>query len=80
MSVTSPEIDALLDETSEGWRTGRMSKVDLNLLRLAVYEIRFDEDIPTGVAISEAVELAKQFGGEESSSFVNGILGHIAKE
>ncbi|MBR0398213.1 MAG: transcription antitermination factor NusB [Eubacterium sp.] len=74
-----PEIDRLLDETSEGWRTGRMGKVDLNLLRLAVYEIRFDEDIPTGVAINEAVEIAKKYGGDHSASFVNGILGKIAR-
>jgi len=74
-----PEIDSLLDETSEGWRTGRMGKVDLNLLRLAVYEIRFDEEIPTGVAINEAVEIAKKYGGDHSASFVNGILGKIAR-
>ena len=74
-----PEIDRLLDETSEGWRTGRMGKVDLNLLRLAVYEIRFDEKIPTGVAINEAVEIAKKYGGDHSASFVNGILGKIAR-
>ena len=73
------EIDALLDETSEGWRTGRMGKVDLNVLRLAVYEIRYDEDIPTGVAINETVELAKIYGGDHSASFVNGILGKIAR-
>ena len=74
-----PEIDALLDETSEGWRTGRMGRVDLNLLRLAVFEIRFDEEIPTGVAINEAVEIAKKYGGDHSASFVNGILGKIAR-
>ena len=56
-----------------------MGKVDLNLLRLAVYEIRFDEDIPTGVAINEAVEIAKKYGGDHSASFVNGILGKIAR-
>ncbi|MBQ9063270.1 MAG: transcription antitermination factor NusB, partial [Eubacterium sp.] len=54
-------------------------KVDLNLLRLAVYEIRFDEEIPTGVAINEAVEIAKKYGGDHSASFVNGILGKIAR-
>ena len=55
-----------------------MNRVDLTALRLAVYEMKFDEDIPTGVAINEAVELAKRFGGEDSGSFVNGILGKIA--
>ena len=72
------EIDALLNETSKGWKTKRMSRVDLTALRLAVYELKFDQDVPTGVAINEAVELAKRFGGETSGSFVNGILGKIA--
>lgn len=72
------EIDELLNETSKGWKTKRMSRVDLTALRLAVYEIKFDEDVPTGVAINEAVELAKNFGGDTSGSFVNGILGKIA--
>lgn len=72
------EIDKLLNETSKGWKTKRMSRVDLTALRLAVYELKFDEDVPTGVAINEAVELAKRFGGETSGSFVNGILGKIA--
>ena len=68
------EIDTILNETSKGWKTKRMSRVDLNALRLAVYELKFDEDVPTGVAINEAVELAKRFGGDT----VNGILGKIA--
>ena len=75
-----PEIDALLNETAKGWKTGRMNKVDLTILRLAVYEMKWDDDIPDGVAINEAVELAKRFGGESSSSFVNGILGKLAKQ
>lgn len=70
-------IDEALNEASSGWKTGRMSKVDLNVLRLAVYEARYDEDIPERVAINEAVELAKRFGGDNSASFVNGILGKI---
>ncbi|WP_411335601.1 transcription antitermination factor NusB [Ruminococcus gauvreauii] len=74
------EIDGLLNDKSSGWKTTRMSKVDLTILRLAVYEIRFDEDVPTGVAINEAVELAKRFGQDESASFVNGILGAVAQE
>ncbi len=74
------EIDELLNDKSSGWKTSRMSKVDLTILRLAVYEIRFDEEVPTGVAINEAVELAKRFGQDESASFVNGILGAVAQE
>ncbi len=73
------EIDQLLNEVSQGWKTQRMNKVDLTVLRLAVYEIRFDEDVPQGVAINEAVEIAKRFGGEASGSFVNGILGKVAR-
>ena len=72
------EIDVLLNETSRGWKTKRMSRVDLTALRLAVYELKYDKDVPTGVAINEAVELAKRFGGDTSGSFVNGILGKIA--
>ena len=74
------EIDEAIDAVAEGWKTGRMGKVDLTLIRLAVYEMKYDEDVPVGVAINEAVELAKDFGGEdESHRFVNGILGRIAK-
>lgn len=56
-----------------------MNKVDLTILRLAVYEIQWDEDVPAGVAINEAVELAKKYSGEEGPSFVNGVLGKIAR-
>lgn len=72
------EIDELINEKAKGWTTARMGKVDLTIIRLAVYEIRFDEDIPTGVAINEAVELAKKFGQDESAGFVNGILAKFA--
>ena len=74
------EIDALINQQAKGWTTGRMGKVDLTILRLAVYEILFDDDVPAGVAINEAVELAKRFGQEESSGFVNGVLRTIARE
>lgn len=72
------QIDALLNEKASGWNTGRMSKVDLTILRLAVYEICYDEDVPTGVAINEAVELAKKFGQDASYGFVNGVLAKFA--
>ena len=68
------EIDALLNTVSEGWKTSRMNHVDLTIMRLAVYEIKWDEDVPTGVAINEAVELAKKYGTDDSASFVNGVL------
>lgn len=72
------EIDALLNEKTEKWDTARMSKVDLTILRLAVYEILHDETVPTSVAINEAVELAKKFGQDASPSFVNGVLARFA--
>ena len=74
------EIDNILNEKSTGWKTKRMSKVDLNILRLAVYEMKYDEDVPVKVAINEAVEISKTFGGEDSASFINGILGKVARE
>ena len=78
ISEKLPEIDALLNEKTEKWDTARMSKVDLTILRLAVYEILFDESVPTGVAINEAVELAKKFGQDASPTFVNGVLAKFA--
>ena len=75
-----PEIDEQLNRTAKGWKTNRFASCDLAVLRLAVFEMLYDETIPRGVAINEAVELAKQYGGDESPSFVNGILGEIARE
>ncbi|MDR2889695.1 MAG: transcription antitermination factor NusB [Lachnospiraceae bacterium] len=73
-------VDRMLDERSSGWDRSRMGKVDLAVLRLAVYEICFDPEIPVGVAINEAVELAKKFGQDNSSAFVNGVLSKFADE
>ena len=73
-----PEIDAAVNEVSEGWKTGRMGKVDLTLIRLAVYEMKYDEEVPVGVAINEAVELAKKYGTDDSPSFINGVLAKLA--
>ncbi len=73
-------LDARINHIAEGWQTDRMSKVDVTILRLATYEIFFDEEIPVRVAINEAVELAKRYGGEDSASFVNGILGRMVRE
>lgn len=61
-----PEPDVRIDEAAEGRKTKRMGKIDLTVIRLALYEIEYDEDVPTKVAINEAVELAKEFGGDES--------------
>ncbi len=71
-------IDEMINKTAKGWETSRMGKVDLTLIRLAVYEIKYDDEIPTGVAINEAVELAKKFGQDNSPSFINGILAKFA--
>ena len=68
----------MINEAAKGWKTTRMGKVDLTLIRLAVYEIKFEEEVPTGVAINEAVELAKNYGTDDSASFVNGILAKLA--
>ncbi len=74
------DIDKLLNDNTEGWDTTRMGKVELTVLRLAVYEIVFDEDIPDSVAINEAVEIAKKYGQETSGGFVNAILAKIVKK
>ncbi|MDD3393363.1 MAG: transcription antitermination factor NusB [Anaerotignum sp.] len=74
------EIDCLIGEYAKGWNIERLSKVDLAILRLAVYELRFSEDTPVGVAINEAVELAKKFSSDEAPSFINGILGKIVAQ
>lgn len=72
------DIDAQINEKAKGWTTERMAKVDLTIIRLGVYEMLYDEDVPTSVAINEAVELAKKFGQDESYSFVNGVLARFA--
>ena len=73
------EIDKDIDEVAEGWSVSRMSKIDLTIMRLAYYEMCYDETVPVQVAINEAVEIAKLYGGDNSPSFINGILGKLAK-
>ena len=72
------EIDAMINEHTTGWKTGRMNKVDLSVLRLAVYEMKWDDEVPVKVAINEAVELAKNFFFFLGPAFVNGVLGKLA--
>lgn len=74
-----PEIDKKIEELSVGWKKERIGKVELTILRLAIYEALYDDDVPAGVAINEAIELAKKYGGDDSPSFVNGILGKLTK-
>lgn len=71
------DIDKEIEKVSDGWQISRMGKVELTIIRLALYEIRYDDDIPAGVAINEAVELAKKFGGDDAPSFINGILAKM---
>ena len=74
------EIDGLIKQRAENWRISRMAVVDRNILRLAIYEMLYRDDIPPVVSINEAIELAKTFGGAESGRFVNGILDRVRKD
>lgn len=74
------EIDSLITKFAPEWPLEQITIIDRNILRLGIYELRFDESIPAKVAINEAIELAKTFGGESSGKFVNGVLGAIYKE
>lgn len=76
---TMDEIDATIGEISEHWSVSRMPLVDRNILRIATYELLYVSDVPPSVAINEAVELAKVYGGDDSSKFVNGVLGRVAE-
>lgn len=75
-----PELDEALFAKAEGWNKNRMGKVELTIFRLAIYEILKDETVPAGVAINEAVELAKKYGQDNSGSFVNGVLAKFTRE
>lgn len=72
------EIDASINQASKNWKTTRMAKAELTILRLAAYEIKYEEDIPVSVSINEAVELAKLYGSDQGPAFVNGILSGLA--
>ena len=72
------ELDEEISHASEGWKISRMSRVDLALIRLALYEMKYDPEVPVKVAINEAVELAKRYGGDGSYQFVNGVLSAFA--
>ncbi len=73
------EIDADIEKYTVGWQKKRISKVSLAILRLAVYEMKYEDDVPVRVAINEAVELAKKYATQEDASFVNGLLGSVAR-
>ena len=74
------KIDQMIESYAKDWSITRIAKVDLSILRIAVYELLYESNIPQGETVNEAVELAKLFGGDRSPGFVNGILGAIAKD
>jgi N utilization substance protein B len=74
------QLDGVIEKFLKGWVIDRINKVDLAILRLSIYEMLCEEDVPLGVAVNEAVNLAKEYGSEESPAFVNGVLGNISKE
>ena len=76
----SGEIDSMIDEKSAHWKSARIAKVDLAIIRLAVYEMREDDSIPVGVAINEAVRLAKKYSSDQAPAFVNGVLAALVPE
>ena len=77
----TPQLDEYVSRYAKDWTIDRIARVDLSILRVAIYEMLYrKEDVPAGAAINEAVELAKRYGGERSYAFVNGILGSVAKE
>ncbi|MCD7873375.1 MAG: transcription antitermination factor NusB [Clostridiales bacterium] len=75
VSAKKAELDEIIQKYLKGWKIGRISKVNISILRLALYEIIYEENIPANVSVNEAVELAKKFSGAEDYSFVNGVLG-----
>ena len=79
MEENSQQIDSVISQHIRGWSLHRLSKVALALLRLAVYEMLFDDSIPTSVSINEAVELAKMYGGKEDAPYINGVLATVDK-
>ncbi len=74
------DIDALISKYATDWPLEQITIVDRNILRIGVYELKYNKDIPSKVAINEAIEIAKKFGGESSGKFVNGVLGAIFKQ
>ncbi|KEJ01146.1 antitermination protein NusB [Clostridium botulinum A2B7 92] len=71
------EIDEKIKGNLKNWKIERLSKVDLSILRLCTYELKFEEDIPNRVSVNEAIELAKKYSGEKSATFINGVLGKM---
>ena len=79
VSTTQEEVDEAIRNNVKGWSFSRLSKVALAVLRIAVYELLFEDDIPDGVSANEAVELAKYYGGKEDASYVNGVISGVIR-
>lgn len=79
VSEKTEELDDVISSFSSGWKINRIPKVNLSILRLAVYEMKYINEVPDSVAINEAVELAKKYSGKEDASFINGILGSYSR-
>ena len=79
VEANEAEIDAKIESSTLGWKINRLSKVSLALLRLAVYEMLYEADIPVSVSINEVIDLAKKYGVKEDASFINGVLGTVAQ-
>ncbi len=77
MAAKIPELDQKINDVAQGWKTRRMGRVELTILRQALYEMEYDSEVPSKVAINEAVELAKKFGGKDSPAFINGVLAKL---
>lgn len=77
MAARIPELDEKINSVAQGWKTRRMGKVELTILRQALYEMLYDSEVPEKVAINEAVDLAKKFGGKDSPAFINGVLARL---
>jgi len=74
------QLDGVITSFLKGWELERISKIDLALMRLAIYEMLVEADVPSGVAVNEAVELAKAYGDDDSPAFINGVLGSVSRE
>ena len=74
------ELDGVIENFLRDWTPDRICKVDLAIMRLAIYEMLCEKDVPLGAAVNEAVELAKEFSADESPAFINGVLGNVARE
>ena len=79
VTAHQPELDEVIGQYAQGWALNRLARVDLTILRMAVYELKFMPEVPVGATINEAVELAKKYAEDKSSGFINGILGSVAR-